>query len=210
MTDFHPRPIVLEGRRVRLEPLAREHLEPLIRAGADPGIFRWHTTRMDGPGAFREWLDAALADQARGVALPFATVERRGGAVIGSTRFGNIDRPNLRVEIGWTWLAPPWQRTGANREAKWLMLRHAFESWGVRRVEFKAHAANRQSRTALARLGAIEEGTLRKHVVMPDGSPRDSVYYSILDDEWPTVKEALEASFEASRTPKSSARMMLD
>jgi len=107
MTDFHPRPIVLEGRRVRLEPLASEHLGPLIRAGADPGIFRWHTARMDGPEAFREWLDAALADQARGVALPFATVERRGGAVIGSTRFGNIDRPNLRVEIGWTWLAPP-------------------------------------------------------------------------------------------------------
>ena len=191
MPDFTPRPIVLEGRRVRLEPLTVEHLGPLIRAGADPEIFRWHTTRMDGPGAFRAWLDAALADQARGVALPFATVERAGGAVIGSTRFGNIDRPNLRVEIGWTWLARAWQRTGANREAKALMLGHAFEDWGVRRVEFKAHAANAPSRTALARLGATEEGTLRKHVVMPDGSPRDSVYYSILDDEWPAVKAAL-------------------
>ena len=194
MPDFTPRTVVLEGPRIRLEPLAHEHLEPLIRTSSDdPELFRWATARMDGPGAFEAWLEVALADQGRGVALPFATVEREGGAVIGSTRFGNIDRPNLRVEIGWTWLARPWQRTGANREAKALMLAHAFESWGVRRVEFKAHAANVQSRTALARLGATEEGTLRKHVVMPDGSPRDSVYFSILDDEWPAVKAALEA-----------------
>ena len=193
MPDFRVLPIVLEGRLVRLEPLAIEHVEPLIRAGSDPEIFGWHTTRMDGPADFRAYVEAALADQARGAALPFATIDRRCGAVIGSTRFGNIDRPNLRVEIGWTWLGRPWQRTGANREAKSLMLRHAFETWGVRRVEFKAHAANLPSRTALARLGAVEEGTLRKHVVMPGGGVRDSVYYSIVDDEWPGVKAALKA-----------------
>jgi RimJ/RimL family protein N-acetyltransferase len=112
--------------------------------------------------------------------------------VVGSTRFANIDRQNLRVEIGWTWLLRKWQRTGANREAKYLMLRHAFEVWGVRRVEFKAHAANVQSRQALAGLGAVEEGTLRKHMVMPDGSARDSVYFSIIDTEWAGVKARLQ------------------
>ncbi|HEY2156328.1 MAG TPA: GNAT family protein, partial [Isosphaeraceae bacterium] len=112
--------------------------------------------------------------------------------VVGSTRFMNIVPAHLRVEIGGTWLARPAQRSGINREAKWLMLRHAFETWGLRRVEFKTHASNVQSRTALARLGAVEEGILRKHMVMPDGSERDSVYFSVLDDEWPAVKARLE------------------
>ncbi len=110
---------------------------------------------------------------------------------MGSTRFMNIVPAHLRVEIGSTWLAPSAQRSGINREAKWLMLRHAFETWRVRRVEFKTHASNVQSRTALAGLGAVEEGILRRHMVMPDGSARDSVYFSILEEEWPGVSARL-------------------
>ena len=193
MPHFDVRPIVLEGRHVRLEPLALDHADPLAEAGADPAIFRWFAGRPGPPGGFRAWIEQALDELARGVSLPFATTDARTGRVIGSTRFMNIVPTHLRVEIGSTWLAPDVQRTGANREAKFLMLRHAFETWHVRRVEFKTHALNVQSRTALARLGAVEEGTLRKHIVMDDGSPRDSVYFSVIDDEWPALKARLAA-----------------
>ena len=189
---FDVKPVVLEGRLVRLEPLADRHASGLVKAAEDPDLFRWYTTAMNTPEAITEWLETGLAEQERGVSLPFATLDQESGAVIGTTRFGNIDRRNLRVEIGWTFLLRAWQRTGANREAKYLMLRHAFDVWQVRRVEFKTHASNAQSRTALAALGAQEEGTLRKHMVMPDGSARDSVYFIILDTEWTRVKANLE------------------
>lgn len=192
MGTFEVKPVALAGTRVRLEPLTAGHTSALARAAEDGDLFRWYTTPMNSPEAMATWVQAALRDEERGVALPFATVDAASGAVMGSTRFGNIDRGNLRVEIGWTFLLRQWQRTGANREAKYLMLRHAFETWRVRRVEFKTHAANVQSRTALAALGAREEGTLRKHMVMPDGSARDSVYFSILDTEWVGVKARLE------------------
>lgn len=191
MPQFAIEPIVLEGRLVRLEPLALDHAGPLAEAGADPAIFRWFAGRPGPPGGFRAWIEQALDEQSRGVSLPFATVEANSGRVVGSTRFLNIVPAHLRVEIGSTWLAPPAQRTGLNREAKFLMLRHAFETWHVRRVEFKTHALNVPSRTALARIGAVEEGTLRKHVVMDDGSPRDSVYFSVIDDEWPALTARL-------------------
>jgi RimJ/RimL family protein N-acetyltransferase len=194
---FDVGPVVLSGRLVRLEPLRNEHADALAVATEDPALFRWHPIRLDSPEDIRAWVREGVAQGERGVSLPFATVEQRGGKVVGSTRFANIDRQNLRVEIGWTWLLRKWQRTGANREAKYLMLRHAFEVWGVRRVEFKAHAANVQSRQALTGLGAVEEGTLRKHMVMPDGSARDSVYFSIIDTEWAGVKARLEQRMEA-------------
>ena len=192
MGTFDVEPVVLSGRLVRLEPLRNEHADALAVAAEDPALFRWYAIRLDGPEDIKAWLREGVADGERGASLPFATIEQRAGRVIGCTRFGNIDRHNLRVEIGWTWLLREWQRTGANREAKYLMLRHAFETWGVRRVEFKTHAANVQSRQALAGLGAVEEGTLRKHMVMPDGSARDSVYFSIIDTEWADVKARLE------------------
>ena len=189
---FEVEPVVLEGRIVRLEPLGMEHAAGLERALDDPDLFRWFPTRMNAAEGVAGWIKAAHEDRDRGVALPFATVHRESGEAIGSTRFGAIDRKHLRAEIGWTFLLRPWQRTGANREAKYLMLRHAMEVWKLRRVEFKTDSNNVQSRTALRGLGAQEEGTLRKHMVMPDGSPRDSVYFSILDTEWPAVKARLE------------------
>jgi N-acetyltransferase len=130
----------------------------------------------------------ALDEQSRGVSLPFATIERSSGTVIGSTRFMNIDVPNRRVEIGSTWIAPPWQRTAINTEAKYLMLSHAFDQWGCIRVELKTDVLNQKSRNAILRIGAKEEGTLRHHMVTHSGRLRDTVYFSILKFEWPHVR----------------------
>ena len=141
---------------------------------------------------FQQVVAKALDEQERGESVIFATVERGSGRVIGSTRFMNIDRVNRRVEIGSTWIAPPWQRSAVNTEAKYLMLRHAFEVWQCIRVELKTDALNQKSRNAILRIGAKEEGTLRKHAITWTGRVRDSVYFSILDTEWPEVKAKLE------------------
>jgi RimJ/RimL family protein N-acetyltransferase len=137
-------------------------------------------------------VETALRLQADGVALPFAVMERASGRAIGSSRYAAIDRFNRRLEIGWTWYAPVWQRTAVNTETKYLMLRHAFETLGCLRVEFKTDALNERSRKALLRIGAKEEGTFRRHMIMPGGRIRDSVYFSIIDSEWPAVRARLE------------------
>lgn len=186
----HP---LLEGAHVRLEPLTREHLPGLVEVGLDPDLWRWTTTRATTPEAMARYVDAALAEAAAGRAFPFATVERSSGRVVGSTRFGAMDRGNRRVEIGWTWLASPWQRSALNTEAKLLMLRHAFEVMGCIRVELKTDVLNERSRAAIRRLGAVEEGILRHHLVVEGGRIRDTVYYSILAGEWPGVRDGLEA-----------------
>ena len=191
--SFNIADVSLAGPRAKLVPLTLVWLDALAEAAADPAIFRWHVALMNGPEAIRAWVEKALAERAAERALPFVTLDAVTGRVIGSTRFFNIDVANLKAEIGYTWLVASAQRTGINREAKYLMLRYAFETWRLRRVEFKAHAKNQQSRAALLRLGAVEEGTLRKHMVMPDGSARDSVYFSIIDTEWPQLKARLEA-----------------
>jgi N-acetyltransferase len=138
------------------------------------------------------YVDTALDWLRAGTAMPFATVERESGQAIGSTRFENIDAPRRRVEVGWSWLNPRWWRTSINTEAKYLMLRHAFERWKCVRVEFKTRVNNHRSRDAILRIGAKEEGVLRRHMLQPDGSFRDAVYFSILDEEWPAVKVGLE------------------
>jgi RimJ/RimL family protein N-acetyltransferase len=188
-------PVRLEGSVVCLEPLRREH-EQLFWDAAQDGledIFRWIPYPMRTREDFDRQIDRAFAEQQRGESGVFATVERASERVIGSTRFMNIDRANRRVEIGSTWIAAPWQRTRVNTEAKYLMLRHAFEVWKCIRVELKTDALNERSRNAILRLGAKEEGTLRKHLITWTGRVRDSVYFSILDTEWPAVKAGLEA-----------------
>ena len=189
---IRPTPISLQGDTVCLVPLGREHLDSLIEVGCDPDL--WGITVNDGstPSAMAGWLETALAEQRRGTALAFATTLRADGRVVGSTRFGNLDVKNQRVEIGWTFVAKAWQRSAVNTEAKYLMLRHSFEVWRCLRVEFKTDALNAKSRTALLRLGAKEEGMLRKHTVTWTGRVRDTVYFSIVDDEWPTVRAQLE------------------
>jgi len=185
-------PITLEGRLVRLEPMRPEHLDDLCAAGLDPELWRLTVSKIATPDDMRRYIDAALAEQREGTALPFVTIWRATGQVIGSTRFANAALAHRRVEIGWTWLARPWQRSGANADAKYLMLRHAFETWDLVRVELKTSALNQQSRGAMTKLGAVEEGILRRHMINEDGSPRDSVFFSILADEWPRVKAGLE------------------
>jgi N-acetyltransferase len=183
---------VLEGAHVRLEPLSLDHLDALTAVGLDPDLWQWTLAQNRTPEDMRRYVETALAEHRAGQALPFATVERTSGRVVGSTRFAAIERSHRRVEIGWTWIARPWQRTAVNTEAKFLMLRHAFEVWGCVRVELKTNAKNERSRRAILRIGAVEEGTLRKHQLNADGTPRDSVYFSIIDDEWPAVKSRLE------------------
>jgi RimJ/RimL family protein N-acetyltransferase len=187
-------PVTLEGAVIRLEPIRRDHAQLFWLAAKDDldNIFQWIPYRMKTSEDFERLIEKALAEQERGESVVFATVERQSGRVIGSTRFMNIDRTNRRVEIGSTWIAPAWQRTAVNTEAKFLMLRHAFEVWNCFRVELKTDALNQKSRNAILRIGAKEEGTLRRHVITWTGRVRDSVYFSILDTEWPAVKTDLE------------------
>jgi RimJ/RimL family protein N-acetyltransferase len=186
----------LFGRFVRLEPLSREHLPGLVAAGLDPGLWQWTVSKIRDPEDMRRYVEAALADAARGASLPFATVLVATGQVIGSTRFGNIALEHRRLEIGWTWLARAYQRTAANTESKLLMLTHAFEHLGCQRVEFKTNVLNTRSRQAILRLGATEEGIFRRHMIADDGSVRDTVWFSILSDEWPAVRERLRAKLD--------------
>jgi RimJ/RimL family protein N-acetyltransferase len=190
-------PVTLEGRSVRLEPLTSSHHAALCEVGLDPELWRLIPYRVSTEDEMRDYIDSALAAQAAGTAIPFATVERASGRVVGSTRFMNIDAANRRVEIGATWIAKPWQRTAINTEAKYLMLRHAFETLGCVRVELKTDALNLRSRQAILRIGAREEGALRQHMVTWSGRLRDSVYFSILDSEWAGVKAELEAKFKS-------------
>jgi N-acetyltransferase len=187
-------PLTLEGSVVSLDPIRHEHTDMFWEAAKDclDDLFRWIPYAMKTQEDFQRFVTKALEEEERGESVVFATVERSSGQVIGSTRFMNIDRANRRVEIGSTWIAPAWQRTAVNTEAKYLMLRHAFETWQCLRVELKTDALNQRSRNAILRLGAKEEGTLRKHLVTRTGRIRDTVYFSILDTEWPEVKARLE------------------
>ncbi|HJU67922.1 MAG TPA: GNAT family protein [Gemmatimonadaceae bacterium] len=192
-------PVTLSGRYVRLEPLAPAHIEPLFAAANDPELWRWTLTHIGSIEDMRDYVNAALEGQRAGTALPFATIDASTGEVIGSTRFGNIDMPNRRVEIGWTWLCRDRQRTGCNTEAKYLMLTHAFDVLGCIRVELKTDALNAKSRAAILRIGAVEEGILRAHMVTASGRIRDSVMYSILSREWPDVRARLEEKLRGAR-----------
>jgi RimJ/RimL family protein N-acetyltransferase len=192
-------PVTLEGTVVRMEPLTLEHVPALSEVGLDPSLWALTSNRIANEADMREYVETALAEQKAGTALPFATVERASGRVIGSSRFGNYVEAHKRVEIGWTWISPAWQRTAVNTEAKLLMLTHAFETLGCRRVELKTSSRNAKSRAAMLRIGATEEGTLRQHMINPDGSSRDSVYFSILDGEWPAVKERLDGMLHQPR-----------
>jgi N-acetyltransferase len=194
-------PLTLEGAVVRLEPVRREHALWFWEVAKNDldDIFRWIPYSLTTLEDFQKLIDKAFDEQERGESVVFATVERKSGRAVGSTRFMNIDRVNRRVEIGSTWIAPAWQRTPVNTEAKYLMLRHAFEVWGCMRVELKTDALNQKSRNAILRIGAKEEGTLRRHLLTWTGRVRDTVYFSILDHEWAEVKAKLEGRMSGSQ-----------
>lgn len=185
-------PVVLEGQEVRLEPLALGHWEDLCAIGLAPDLWKLIPTHVQNATDMRTYIETALREQAAGMSLPFATISKSAGRAIGSTRFMNIERKHLRVEIGSTWIGGEWQRTRVNTEAKYLMLRHAFEIWKCNRVELKTDSLNQRSRRAIQRIGAKEEGIFRNHMVVQEGRLRHTVYFSIIHSEWPAVKESLE------------------
>lgn len=190
-------PVTLEGSYVRLEPLTLEHTDALCEVGLDPELWRWTLARVRDAGEMRAHVEEALRLQAAGAALPFVTRERATNKVVGSTRFGSIDAANRRVEIGWTWVARPWQRSAINTEAKLLMLRHAFEVFDCLRVELRTDALNERSQKAILRLGAKQEGTLRQHAITASGRVRDTIYFSILASEWRSIESRLIAKLGA-------------
>jgi RimJ/RimL family protein N-acetyltransferase len=188
--------ITLEGTHVRLEPLQESHLDTLCEVGLDPELWKWIPIQVLDRDQMLRYIRAALSDQEKGISVPFVTIDRKSNTVIGSTRFLNIDLPNKRVEIGATWIAQPFQRTVINTEAKYLMMRHAFETLGCNRVEWKTDSLNTKSRNAILRLGATQEGIFRQHIVTWSGRLRDTVYFSVIAPEWPEVKKALEAKIK--------------
>lgn len=175
--------VTLEGPHVRLEPLTLRHVAAFCEAGREWGLT---------PEKVTQGIESALRQQGSGSALPFATVEKSSGRVVGGTRFLHIVPEHRRLEIGSTWIARPWRRTAVNTEAKFLMLGHAFERLGCARVEFMADALNETSRKAILRLGAKEEGTFRNYIVTAGGEIHDAVFYSIIESEWPSVKRRLQ------------------
>lgn len=191
---FDPKPVLLEGRHVRLEPLAPRHAEELFAAGRDAAI--WTYLPLPPFGSIddvRNWIDESLRAQSVGTDVPFATIRQSDGRVVGSTRFLDIRRPHRALEIGWTWLTSAAQRTAVNTEAKYLMLRHAFDELCAVRVQLKTDERNEKSRNAIARLGAKFEGILRNYQTrLHDGYVRNTAMFSITDREWPVVKTRLE------------------
>jgi N-acetyltransferase len=193
-----PIPNALTGNHVVLETLRPEPAPELsaalwqLAAPDCEAIFRWYAFPITTETAMREWLEKALAEQQQGVSVPFITRANADNALAGGTRFMTIDAANRKCEIGNTWLAPRFQRTALNTEAKYLMLRHAFEVWDFVRVEFRTDVLNTQSRIAIARLGAQEEGIFRNHTICAGGRLRDSIYFSVIASEWPEMKRRLE------------------
>lgn len=185
-----PQP-VLTGTLVELRPLAAGHRQDLLEAAADGQLWNMTLTVVPGEKTIDQYLATALEGRAAGTVMPFAIVERAGGKVIGATRFWKMDAANRKLEIGHTWLAQSAQRTGVNTEAKFLLLQHAFEVLQCLRVQFTTDVLNERSRAAILRLGATQEGIVRRERIMPDGRLRDSVRFSIIDEEWPAVRAGL-------------------
>ena len=189
---MNPAPVVLSGSVVRIEPLTERNAPDLLTAADDPNIWTYLPAyQPKSLGDMQAWISDALSGAPEGEQIPFAIVVLANERAVGSTRFLEIRRDARALEIGWTWLATPVQRSAVNTECKLLLLRHAFEALGALRVQFKTDRRNLRSQRALERLGAVKEGTLRKHRISHDGFVCDSVYYSIVDDEWPIVKARL-------------------
>jgi N-acetyltransferase len=192
MKEMMIAPVTLEGRCVRLEPLTMQHAAGLAEVGLDDDLWKWIPIPVRTVEEMGKYIQTALDEQKSGSALPFALIDKASGRAIGSTRYGNIERAHRRLEIGWTWVARPWQRTAMNTEAKYLLLRHAFETLKCIRVELKTDSLNDRSRAAILRIGGREEGTLRNHMITASGRIRHTVYFSIVESEWPEVKARLE------------------
>jgi RimJ/RimL family protein N-acetyltransferase len=195
-TPVDTNPVTLEGERVRLEPFTAEHLPELAQVAFEPSIWHWTRSRITNGEEFKAWVEEALALVGAETAVVWATRSKLDGKIAGSTRLFDISQHHRTMELGGTWLHPNYHRTGINVEAKYLQLTHAFERMKARRVAFKTHHQNFASQRAIAALGAKLEGTFRNHIIMPDGSTRHSVWYSIIREDWPAAKAHLEARIQ--------------
>ncbi len=184
-------PVNLNGDRVLLRPLSLDDVPALAAVGLDEDLWKWIPTRVTTEAEMHAYVADALDLQEKGTALPFVIVDKATAEVVGSTRYGNIDKTHRRVEIGWTWVAAAFRRSHVNTEAKFLLLCHAFDTLGCNRVELKTDALNDRSRQAIQRIGAKQEGILRSHIITWSGRVRDTVYFSIIRDEWPAVRANL-------------------
>lgn len=191
-------PITLTGSSIRLEPMRSEHAGALLEAGRSTEVWEWMPARPTSVQSMERWLARAVEAEAQGREYPFIVRQRSDGRIIGSTRYLDVQEEDRTAEIGWTWYAPAAWGTVVNPEAKYLLLRHAFEDWRAIRVALKTDIRNLRSQAAIKKLGAVYEGTLRNQRIRPDGTLRDTVLFSIVDREWPAVKAALEARLSMS------------
>ncbi|MBO0995617.1 GNAT family N-acetyltransferase [Bacillus sp. SD088] len=189
-------PVVLIGDRVKIQPMEDHHVQALFEAGNNPDIWAYMPMKIQSIEDIRFLVDGALQAREKGSEFPFVIFDKESGKIVGSTRLLNISIPNRNLEIGWTWLAPTVWRTRINTECKYLLLKHCFETLGAIRVQLKTDGRNMRSQQAIERLGAVKEGVLRNHVIMPDGYLRDSVFYSVIDREWALVKNKLESMLQ--------------
>jgi RimJ/RimL family protein N-acetyltransferase len=190
---------VLEGTRVRLEPMTMGHLSGLEAVAFDNRLWRYTLDQLRTREDLERYMRKAMGFEETGIAMPWVTVLKTKNRVIGSTRFMDLDRVHKTTEIGWTWLAPEFQGSGLNAEVKLLQLTYAFEELQLNRVALKTHHENLRSQAAMRKIGAVEEGTFRNHMVMPDGSLRHSVWFSIIREEWPQARSLLEARVRATQ-----------
>jgi N-acetyltransferase len=195
--------LILEGTHVKLLPLSFAHLNALCEVGLDENLWKLGTKQIKTRNDMLEYIQEAVSLRDKSEAFPFAAIEKSSGKIIGSTRYGNIDLKNKRLEIGWTWIAQPWQRTPINTEAKYLMLQYGFEVLRLIRVEFKTDLLNERSKNAIRRIGAKEEGIFRQHIITENGRIRDTIYYSIIDKEWPEIKISFEEKLLAKKTAEN-------
>ncbi len=189
MSDFFNQPILLENSFARLEPLQEMHYALLLPVALQKELWEFTAAKVNGPEDFKRYFDQALKEKAANSSYPFAIFDKKQNRYAGSTRFGNISFENKRMEIGWTWYHPELQRTGLNRQCKFMLLSYGFETLGLNRIELKTSHLNNKSQTAMEKIGAVKEGTLRNHMINEDGTVRSTVYFSFLKEEWPEVKE---------------------
>lgn len=191
MQQLFSQSVILQNYKARLEPLQKEHFEELKSIAFDESLWKFTTTKIHTEKDLQKYIDTAIEEREKLQSYPFVIYDVASGKIAGSTRYGNISPVHCRVEIGWTWYASFFQRTGLNRACKFELLQYAFEQLDCIRVELKTGNLNQQSQTAIAKIGATKEGILRKHMIQDDGNFRDTVYFSILQEEWPSIKQTI-------------------
>ncbi len=198
-SDFFDKELILEDDLVRIEPLEENHFNLLLPTAMEPSLWLYTAAKISSPESFRRYFDIALKERKERRSYPFAYYNKQQGRYVGSTRYANIDFDNKRLEIGWTWIHPSMQGTGFNKHCKYLLLSHGFETLGLNRIELKTSHLNLKSQRAMRKIGAVEEGTFRKHIINEDGTVRNTVYFSFIDDDWPEIRNTIFREFADNR-----------